>query len=90
MGRFQAHELPDYLSGLLIGAEIKAGLQQFAPQDPTNPIPLLGSAQLTQRYAAAFTQFGQAVVEMPGDAVFSGLLAIAQAAGLLKPATAAN
>lgn len=90
MGRFQAHELPDYLSGLLIGAEIKAGLLRFAPQNPTTPISLLGSARLTQRYAAAFAHFDQTVVVMPGDAVFTGLLAIAQAAGLLKPAAAAS
>jgi 2-dehydro-3-deoxygalactonokinase len=83
MGRFQPHELPDYLSGQLIGAEVKAGLAQFAPVDTSQPIPLLGSAALTQRYAIAFAQFGRATVEMPGDAVFNGLLAIARAAGLL-------
>lgn len=88
MGRFQPHELPDYLSGLLIGAEVKAGLAQFAPVDTSQPIPLLGSAQLTQRYAIAFAQFGRATYEMPGDAVFNGLLSIARAAGLLDQAEA--
>ncbi|MEO6321481.1 MAG: 2-dehydro-3-deoxygalactonokinase [Polaromonas sp.] len=90
MGRFQAHELPDYLSGLLIGAEVKAGLSQFSQEVKNTSIPLLGSAQLTQRYATAFTQFGQAVTEMPGDAVFSGLLLIARAAGLLDRSVATN
>ncbi|WP_168708607.1 2-dehydro-3-deoxygalactonokinase [Hydrogenophaga sp. PAMC20947] len=90
MGRFQSHELPDYLSGLLIGAEIKAGLSRFSPPDKHTPIPLLGSPELTQRYASAFAQFGQAVVEMPGDAVFNGLLRIARAAGLLNRATVAT
>lgn len=88
LGRFQPHELPDYLSGLLIGAEVKAGLTQFAPVDTSQPIPLLGSAQLTQRYAVTFAQFGRATNEMPGDAVFNGLLSIARAAGLLDPAEA--
>ena len=83
MGRFQPHELPDYLSGLLIGAEVKAGLAQFAPINISQPIHLLGSAQLTQRYAVAFAQFGQTTNEMPGDAVFDGLLSIARAAKLV-------
>jgi 2-dehydro-3-deoxygalactonokinase len=90
MGRFQSHELADYLSGLLIGAEIKAGLSRFSPPDKRTPIPLLGSTQLTQRYAAAFAQFGPAVVEMPGDAVFNGLLRIARGAGLLDRPTVAT
>ena len=74
---------PTICRALLIGAEVKAGLARFGPVDASLPIPLLGSAQLTQRYATAFVQFGQATIEMPGDAVFNGLLAIARAAGLL-------
>lgn len=88
MGRFQPDALPDYLSGLLIGAEVKAGLAQFTPVDSSQPIRLLGNAQLTERYALAFARFGQDTCEMPGDAVFEGLLSIAKAAGLLDSAVA--
>ena len=90
IGRFQAHELPDYLSGLLIGAEVKVGLSRFSQELKNTPIPLLGSAQLTQRYATAFTHFGQGVMEISEDAVFSGLLLIARAAGLLDCSAATN
>ncbi|MBU1358927.1 MAG: 2-dehydro-3-deoxygalactonokinase [Gammaproteobacteria bacterium] len=86
MGRFQPDELSDYLSGLLIGAEVKAGLAQFTPVNHSQPIHLLGNAQLTERYALAFAVFGQASCEMPEDAVFNGLLSIARVARLLDSA----
>ncbi len=83
MGRFEASALADYLSGLLIGAEIKAGLQRLAAAHSSDPIAVIGGAQLTRRYAIALSSFGFAVREVPGDAVFSGLMLIARAAGLL-------
>ena len=89
MGRFSASALADYLSGLLIGAEIKAGLQRFAEGDAGQPVSVLGNAALTARYAAALEVFGRSARELPGDAAFDGLMAIARRAGLLPDATAA-
>ena len=39
MGRFPAEALADYLSGLLIGAELKAGLHRFEAPAGTNRSP---------------------------------------------------
>ena len=63
---------------------MKAGLQRFAAAQSSDPIAVIGGAQLTQRYAMALSSFGLAVREVPGDAVFGGLLLIARAAGLLN------
>jgi 2-dehydro-3-deoxygalactonokinase len=51
--------------------------------DPQQPILVLGTAKLTNRYATALTTFGLTTQEIPGDAVFAGLLTIARASGLL-------
>lgn len=83
MGRFPPDALADYLSGLLIGAELKAGFQRFEAADQRQPIAVLGSARLTSRYAKALACFDRACHELPGDAVFSGLITIARSAGLL-------
>ena len=80
MARFAADALPDYLSGLLIGAEVKAGLGRFGSSTGGEPITLVGTAPLTRRYAIAMTLFGRTAREHPGDAVFAGLAAIARAA----------
>ena len=85
MDRFAANALADYLSGMLIGAEIQAGLRRFCERDPQQPISVLGSAQLTQRYAIAMVTFGLTAREIAGDAVFSGLMSVAREAGLLPP-----
>jgi 2-dehydro-3-deoxygalactonokinase len=89
MGRIAPEALTDYLSGLLIGSEIKAGLKRFNPTGLDEPITLLGTALLTERYAMAAAVFGQRVRALPGDAVFDGLLCIAQSAGLLASARVA-
>jgi 2-dehydro-3-deoxygalactonokinase len=84
MGRIEPAALADYLSGLLIGAEVKAGLQRFAVSRARDPIAVIGGARLTQRYALALASFGLGVREVSGDAVFAGLLSIARRAGLLN------
>jgi 2-dehydro-3-deoxygalactonokinase len=83
MGRFEPSALADYLSGLLIGAELKAGLRRFATRELRDPITVIGGAHLTQRYAAAFASFGLTVCKVSGDAAFGGLMLIARAAGLV-------
>ena len=87
LGRLPAPALADYLSGLLIGAEVKAGLRRFDNKLTDGPISVLGTAQLTQRYADALAAFGRSAQQLSGDAVFSGLMMIAQKAGLLNADT---
>ncbi len=87
MDRLPAHALADYLSGMLIGAEVKAALRRFSKRDPQQAISVLGSAQLTQRYASAMGSFGLTTREIAGDAVFGGLLSVARAAGLVPPSS---
>lgn len=87
MGRWPASALPDLLSGLLIGAEIKAGLQRWADDQgdshPTRAVTVLGHPALTQRYADALQAFGRTAQQVPGDAAFTGLMVIARRAGLV-------
>lgn len=86
MGQFAASALSDYLSGLLIGAEVKAGLRRDAQGDANEPVCVVGNAELTQRYAIAFASFGLTAREIPGDTVFRGLLRVARHARLLRDA----
>jgi 2-dehydro-3-deoxygalactonokinase len=82
MERFAATALQDYLSGLLIGAEIKAGLRRFARPLGVEPVMVLGQATLALRYARALAALGHEASVISGDVVFSGLATIAHQAGL--------
>jgi 2-dehydro-3-deoxygalactonokinase len=80
--------LADYLSGLLIGHELRAGLQWRAAAGlDTQPLALVGAVKLCARYQLALQRFG-----IPADLVLdntapAGLLALARAAGLLQKET---
>jgi len=79
--------LADYLSGLLIGHELRAGLQWRAMAGlGSRPLALVGAPQLCARYQVALHRF-----DRPADLVLentapAGLLALARAAGLLSSA----
>lgn len=78
-GGIAASEVLDYLSGLLIGDEIRSGLAE------PGPAPLLiGEPALCARYARAFARFGIAGAEIIPDAAVAGLWRIAATAGLVK------
>ncbi|KJV08509.1 hypothetical protein VZ95_17360, partial [Elstera litoralis] len=68
--------LADYLSGLLIGAEVAAAL----PECGSGPVPVIASAALADRYAWALTLRGYTAQPISGDA--------AAVAGLARFATA--
>jgi 2-dehydro-3-deoxygalactonokinase len=72
-------ELSDYLSGLLIGAEILAAAQ------PGQAITIFGSDELTDRYGKAADALGLIWNRGPERSVVAGHLQIARAAGLLEP-----
>lgn len=81
-GEIAGADLPDYMSGLLIGAEIAdAGLEDFGP------VQIIASNALAERYRTAAEELGMTAEIAPADSIVDGYLAIAGLAGLL-PATA--
>jgi 2-dehydro-3-deoxygalactonokinase len=73
---------PDYLSGLLVGEEIREALTLLDAQD-AGPIHLVCNAALADRYRSALSVFGLTGQVAPDNASFHGLLAIARARALL-------
>jgi 2-dehydro-3-deoxygalactonokinase len=79
-GEIAGVDLPDYLSGLLIGAEIAD-----AGQGEQGPIHIIASDDLAERYRSAASQLGLEAAIVPADCIIHGYLAIARAAGLISP-----
>ena len=75
--------VPDYLSGLLIGEELRLAAAELAA---AARIAITGEASLCERYVRAFAIIGAAAPERIADAALDGLLRIATAAGLLPEA----
>jgi len=69
--------LSDYLSGLLIGAEVVEATKQVEI-----PITIIGNPALAQRYGEAMKLLGHKSVLAPDDCVAAGHWRIARAAGL--------
>jgi 2-dehydro-3-deoxygalactonokinase len=89
---FQARTLPltgkiggemvvDYLSGLLIGAEVSGAMAGLAAP---GPVTIIGRSDLADRYARALDLAGVAARRAPADIVAQGHLSIARAAGLVR------
>lgn len=73
-------ESPGYLSGLLIGFEVREALPRFGA---AGPIVIVGAHALVPLYRAALRHSGVAVEELDGDsAVVSGLLQASERLGL--------
>jgi 2-dehydro-3-deoxygalactonokinase len=72
-----AHALADYLSGLLIGAEILAGAQG------AREAFVVGSPALTARYRAAGDALGIAFAPAPGNCATLGQIALLERMGAL-------
>ena len=79
-GQRAAGELPDFLSGLLIGAEVASARTGDAA---TSVVTLLGDDALCDRYARALGLAGVAVQRAASDATTRGQWRVAVAAGLL-------
>src|SRR5262249_53809225 len=78
-GLFQeipARGLASYLSGLLIGHEIRAAA-------PTASVSVIGEARLARLYARAFARCGVEARLIPGEPAPLGLWAVARAMGAL-------
>ncbi|MGE8499969.1 MAG: 2-dehydro-3-deoxygalactonokinase [Pseudomonas sp.] len=80
--RLAATESLDYLSGLLIGEELRSVLAGFA-HEVCPPLVLIGDEQLCERYRLALMHFGVSAVRTLDNAGVAGLWFIARAAGLV-------
>lgn len=101
MNRLEPHALADYLSGLLIGAEVAAGQRngslrsatadervgsgESAAAKTSSCVHLVGEPALCARYAAVLTMAGEPSVTLDGALAARGAWRIAKAAGLLNP-----
>jgi 2-dehydro-3-deoxygalactonokinase len=72
----------DYLSGLLIGEELRCAVARGAPSDD-RPMALVGDARLCRRYQRALAGFGFAAVPIVAGAAAAGMWRIAATAGLV-------
>jgi 2-dehydro-3-deoxygalactonokinase len=64
-----------YISGLLIGEEIKSA--KADPQNDNSPLLILGNGQLIQRYGFAMEALGLTATALPDEVTWSGLWALA-------------
>jgi 2-dehydro-3-deoxygalactonokinase len=83
MGRVTPEALPDFLSGILLGAEIGGAT---AGAEPLQHVTLIGDEALCQRYALALALNGLAVSRASDGATTRGQWLLAGAAGLLGAA----
>ena len=72
--RLPAAALPSYLSGLVIGEELRSQALRGTP----DPVVLIGAHALTLRYELALHSLGVAVRRVGAEATWRGLWAIAQ------------
>ncbi len=79
MGRLAEDDAGEYLSGLLVGAEIAEARRLFPNDEPQ----IAGAKALVKRYLAAFAVLGEEARAAPSRAAARGLLVLARQAGLL-------
>ena len=84
MGQRAPHELPHFLSGMLIGAELASARGSPGPRDARaiDAVTLLGDGALCDRYARALALAGLAVQRAPHEATTRGQWRVAMAAKL--------
>ena len=80
MGKLPEEDAADYLSGLLIGAEVEEARRLFPDAEPH----VVGDGTLVARYLAAFAALGLGASAAPQKAAARGLLFLARAAGLIR------
>ncbi len=84
MGRVAPEALPDFLSGILLGAEVGGAT---AAIEPLQHVTLIGDEALCQRYALALEIKGLAVSRANDGVTTRGQWLLAGAAGLLGAGT---
>jgi 2-dehydro-3-deoxygalactonokinase len=80
-GHMRPEDSLDYLSGLLIGDEIRTALAQGGADNL--PVTLIGEAALCGRYDAALKRFGVSVTDILDNTAPAGLWRIAARSGML-------
>ncbi len=80
-GRLRAEEVNDYLSGMLIGAEVAHQLTVVT--ESTTPVVVCGTTDLTKRYTRALHRQGRETVNANPRAAATGLFRIAEQSGLV-------
>lgn len=84
-GEIDADGIADYLSGLLIGSEVQAGVAWAHRNLPhLDAIPLLGAPALCERYRLALKMAGLTAQISPPDVAARGLWRLAVHAGLVR------
>lgn len=81
-GELSKPEAREYLSGLIIGGELREAFDCLPGRAPRS-VHLIGSGELVRRYAAGFERSGIRAVQGDEDAAAAGHHAIAREAGLL-------
>lgn len=81
-GELSRPDAREYLSGLIIGGELREALASVPGAAPA-AVCLIGSDALTRRYATAFERAGIVAVKGAEDAAATGHYLIARQAGLL-------
>jgi len=77
LGQAAKEDAASYVSGLLIGSEVRIGLGRR--REPV--IPLIGTAALTERFAVALDRAGRSATIVDGeDAFVAGMIAVMGAA----------
>jgi 2-dehydro-3-deoxygalactonokinase len=90
-GTYDGAALPDYLSGLLIGAEIahaRLGLVRAPGAGDPMAVRVIGADPLAARYRTALDQLGIITRDVGATPAASGLFRIARAAGLVHDGVA--
>jgi 2-dehydro-3-deoxygalactonokinase len=77
-GHLAATALPSYLSGLLIGEELR---DQHSVSTAQAPVIVIGSSTLTRRYTMALQHLGINGQSQGAEATWTGLFALASACG---------
>lgn len=78
-------DIADYLSGLLIGAEVADAMRQ-QPSVADRQLIIIAGDALAARYATACEHMGVAATMAPADCAATGIAMIARQAGLWGPA----
>jgi 2-dehydro-3-deoxygalactonokinase len=80
-GELSGPEAREYLSGLIIGSEVREALMSLPGARPRR-VMLIGASELVRRYAAAFARLDIDTFEGSVDAAAHGHFSIARQAGL--------
>ncbi|WP_353709031.1 2-dehydro-3-deoxygalactonokinase [Cellulosimicrobium sp. ES-005] len=88
-GQLPADDVPDYLSGLLVGAEIAGIARAWLSSSHGQPV-VVGEPHLQERYVRALTRYGTQARLADNDVTAGGLHHVAVRVGLVPSPTTAG